>query len=60
MGLELQVQWGRAVMSSWHSVLACLHMGLPRSFLYLCKAQAGEVESNGNTGIPRSRADIFW
>jgi len=32
-------------MSSWHRELGCLLMGLPRFFLYMCKAQAGEAES---------------
>lgn len=43
--------------SFWHGALPCLPMGIHRSFLYMLKAQAGEVQSKGNSGL---RTDIFW
>lgn len=47
----------RAGESFWHGGLPCLPLGIWGSFLSLLKAQAGEVESKGNTGLG---ADTFW
>lgn len=49
----------RALTTFWNGGLACLPMGLPY-FLYMCKTQAREVESESNKGIPEPKADIFW
>lgn len=54
---EQQCRGATAEMSSSHGGLACLPMGLPRSFLCMCKVQVGEIESEGNRGIPVPRAD---